>query len=95
MAFIARNEQRSAKVEKRTEAKATAEARTTRARDMVRHILHDRLVKNQQRLLELSQLQQRIQKALAFCELAPANFSNEDLLRHLIECVGKTPENRV
>jgi MerR family Zn(II)-responsive transcriptional regulator of zntA len=61
----------------------------------VRDILHDRLVKNQQRLLELSQLQQRIQKALAFCELAPANFSNEDLLRHLIEFVGKTPVNPV
>lgn len=57
----------------------------------IRNILHDRLVKNQQRLLELSQLQQRIQKALAFCELASENYSNEDLLRHLIECVGATP----
>ncbi len=43
MGFIERNEQRVAKVEKRTAEKAAADARTTKARDMVRHVLHERL----------------------------------------------------
>ena len=43
MGFIERNEQRVAKVEKRTAERAAADARTTKARDMVRHVLHERL----------------------------------------------------
>jgi Protein of unknown function (DUF1631) len=41
--FISQTESRSAKIEKRTEERAAAEARTNKARDMVRQILHDRL----------------------------------------------------
>lgn len=57
----------------------------------IRFILQRRLAENQQRMIVLNQLQERIQKALAFCESAPAAYSNEELLRHLIQCVGKAP----
>lgn len=41
--FIERSEQRAAKSERRTSEKAQAEARTSKARDMVRHALQERL----------------------------------------------------
>jgi len=43
MGFIERNEQRAAKTERRSSEKAQAEARVTAARDMVRHVLQERL----------------------------------------------------
>jgi hypothetical protein len=43
LGFIERSDQRAAKAERRTSERAQAEARTSKARDMARHVLHERL----------------------------------------------------
>jgi hypothetical protein len=47
LGFIERSEQRASKAVRRTTERALADARTTKARDMARHVLHERLESRQ------------------------------------------------